>query len=208
MGLGSCGGCGWCGKLECGSSSTCLRRASSSSFDSGSEGLGCIPGRCAFFGDFIPVFALGVYYSSPKSFLAMGLLRIWGSHGVFFFDDGDRRWIGVHRWRPRAISGSSGFLDFTANFSFSKDLCARWVGQLSMYPIRVYLYLSMYLYVFLILRNTGMLKKKKLCLPSLLLRLQPTPPPASSTARRPPCSSASSRRRLLPARPPGDQEPA
>jgi hypothetical protein len=79
----------------------------------------------------------------------MGLLRIWGGQ-VVFSDDGGGRCLDGGGWRRLlAIWGSTWSRVFNVFSISSRDLCARWLPQLSMYP-QPYLYLYVSAYVFLI----------------------------------------------------------
>jgi hypothetical protein len=80
----------------------------------------------------------------------MGLLQIWGGHGVFFDDDGWRRLDNGGQRRLLAISGSTGSRFLNVISIFFRSLCVRWLGQLSMYSPHPYLYLYASVYVFLI----------------------------------------------------------
>ena len=72
----------------------------------------------------------------------MGLLQLMGA--LDFFDDGGDRRRGA---RPLLVrEGSRGVI---VNSMFFRVLCVVWLGQLSLYPLRAYLYLYVRMYVFL-----------------------------------------------------------
>jgi hypothetical protein len=105
--------------------------------------LGCIPGRCSFSDGFIDC-------GSFQSLCATGLPLFRGGLRIFS-SDGGRRFVGRdRRWRFRMPAGSTGPTAFFVISVLGRDLCASWLGQLSMYPARTYLYLYASLYVFLI----------------------------------------------------------
>ena len=96
------------------------------------EVLGCDPGQYATAEGFF-------YFNSNKSRCAMGLLHLMGA--LDFFDGcGDRR----REARPQVRDGSKGV---DVNFLFFKVLCVVWLGQLSLYSLRAYLYSYVHLYV-------------------------------------------------------------
>ena len=95
------------------------------------EALGRSPGRCATAEGFF-------YFDSNKSRCAMGLLQLTGAL-VFFDDGGDRR----REARPLVVrEGSRGVVVI---FLFFRVLCVVWLGQLSLYPLRAYLYQYVFL---------------------------------------------------------------
>jgi len=82
--------------------------------------------------------------AATQSLCAIGLLQFFGGHGVFFPDDDRHRLHGGGRGRNLAFSGSMGSRDLIVISCFLRGLCARWFGQLSMYPPLSYLYAYVY----------------------------------------------------------------
>jgi hypothetical protein len=140
--------CGCNGWLESGSSLCSCEACRQRALIQGRRCSGRVPGRCSFIVIFILASASGGCCGSSKSFIAMGLLQIWGSQDFFFFVAGDRRGIGGGRRRKLlaklGFTGSKGLFVIS---DFVRDLCVIQVEQLSLYPPRTYPCLYSYLYV-------------------------------------------------------------
>ena len=85
----------------------------------------------------------GVLCGSFQSLLAMGLLQIWVASGVLGARDGRRR-------RSPTRLQCKEARDYLVISIFSRGFFAFLVGQLSLYPVCSYLYLSELLYVFFV----------------------------------------------------------
>ncbi|CAN6179544.1 unnamed protein product, partial [Urochloa humidicola] len=105
--------------------------------------LGCDPSRCAIADGSILFFGTGVYCDSLQSRQAMEFLQLKDVLGVL--SNG-----GSRRRRSRASLVSQGPRDLVVICLFFRVLYVVWVGQLSLYPSSMFLYLYPYLYVFLI----------------------------------------------------------
>ena len=103
------------------------------------EGLGRGPGRWATTDDFFNVDGF-FNFDSYQSLCAMGLLQLT-VRLVFFFDGDGRRRGGRLRLVREESRGIS------VNFLFVRVLCEVWLAQLPLYPLRMYSYNLVYVFL-------------------------------------------------------------